>query len=184
MKTFPELNTSRLLLRKITLADVPALLKYVNHKSITDNILNFPAPYLEEDAVFRLNFVHQGFKNAERYVFAIILKEGGELIGEIGLHLDGAHNRAEMGFWLAVPFWNMGLMTEAVKVVLEFGFEALKLHKIHATHYLDNPASAKVLQHCGMLKEAELKDHYRNGDTYLSVIQYRLTREEFGAALS
>jgi ribosomal-protein-alanine N-acetyltransferase len=87
MESFPELNTSRLKLRKIQLGDITSLLKYCNNKKISDQILNIPYPYKEEDAIFRMNFVLQGFRKKERFVFAITLKDKEELIGEIGLHL-------------------------------------------------------------------------------------------------
>lgn len=179
MKPFPELTTSRLRLRKIQLRDIPSLLQQVNHPAIFENILNFPSPYLEEDAIFRINFVWNGFKEQARYVFAIASLENDEFMGEIGLHLDKDNNRAEMGFWMGEPFWNKGLMTEATRETLRFGFEALKLNKILATHFLENEASGKVLLNCGMIKEAELKDQYKHKGRYRSVNQYRLTASEF-----
>ena len=179
MKEFPNLKTRRLELRKIQLTDISTLIEYVNHKSISDNVLNIPFPYKEEDAIFRMNFILEGYKNKNRFVFAITLKKENGLIGEIGLHLDKDHNRAEMGFWLAEPFRKMGICTEAAGRLLKFGFEELALHKIIATHYLDNKASGKVLSNSGMVKEGELKDHYKNGDMYLSVVQYRMTLEEY-----
>jgi RimJ/RimL family protein N-acetyltransferase len=182
MNEFPKIETNRLLLRKIVLSDITSLLKYVNNKAISNNILNIPYPYSEEDAIFRMNFVFQGFKNKERYVFAIILKEISELIGEIGIHIDKTNNKAEVGFWLAEPFWGKGITTEALTKILEFGFTELKLNKILATHYLDNFGSEKVLQKCGMIKEAELIDHYYHNGKYSSVAQYRLTLKEWETA--
>lgn len=179
MNTFPELTTTRLRLRKIRVSDVPSLLKHVNNKNIADNIVNIPFPYEEEDAVSRMNFVLQGFKNKERFVFAICLADEDELIGEIGLHLDKDNNRAETGYWIAEPFWGKGIATEATAAILQFGFEELQLNKIHATHYLANSASGKVLLNNGMILEAELKDHYKNGASYGSVRMYRLTKEEY-----
>lgn len=179
MKVFPELNTNRLKLRKIQFGDVPLLLKYANNKIISDNTLTIPFPYQEEDAVLWMNFALQGFKNKERYVFAITLKESEEFIGAIGLHLDNGHNRAELGYWVGEPFWNKGIATEATAEILIFGFEKLNLNKIYATHFVDNKASGKVLLNNGMIKEAELKDHYRKNNVYESVIQYRLIKQEY-----
>ena len=73
MTEFPELISDKLKLRKIRPSDMPALLKYCNNKNISDRIINIPDPYLEDDAIFRMNFVLQGFKNKDRYVFAILL---------------------------------------------------------------------------------------------------------------
>lgn len=179
MNSFPELTTPRLRLRKIQLSDIPSLIKNVNHPAIFDNILNFPSPYREEDAIARINFVLQGFKDQARYVFAIASLDNDEFMGEIGLHLDKDNNRAEMGFWIGEPFWNKGLMTEAAKEALKYGFEVLKLNKILATHFVENEASGKVLVNIGMIKEAELKDHYKHRDHYRSVNQYRLTADEY-----
>ena len=179
MKRFPELRTNRLKLRKIQLGDVSSLLKYANNKNISDQIFNIPFPYHEEDAIYRLNFVLQGFKNKERYVFAITLKDSKELIGEIGLHLDKTNNNAQLGYWIAEPFWGKGIATEATSEILKFGFEKLNLNKIYATHYPENKASGKVMLNNKMIKEAELKEHYRINNVYRSVIQYRLTKQEY-----
>jgi [ribosomal protein S5]-alanine N-acetyltransferase len=179
MTHFPELSTHRLTLRKIRLDDVPALLKHVNNKSISDQIINIPYPYSEEDAIARMNFVLQGFKNKERYVFVITLKENDELIGEIGLHLDKENNSAQFGYWIAETFRGKGIATEATAAILAFGFQKLGLNKIYATHYPDNEASGKVMLNNKMIKEGELKDHYRINGAYRSVIQYRLTKKEY-----
>lgn len=179
MKDFPQLTTTRLVLRKIRTEDIPSLLKYCHNKKISDQILNIPYPYQEEDAIFRMNFVFQGFKNRERYVFAITLKEKDELIGEIGLHLDKANNTAQFGYWIAEPEWGKGIATEATAAILKFGFEELKLNKIYATHYPDNVASGKVMLNNKMIKEAELKEHYKVNNQYRDVLQYRLTASEY-----
>ena len=94
MEVFPELITGRLKLRKISIEDIPSLVKYANNKRIADKILNIPYPYQEPDAVFRISYVYQGFKNKTRYVFAIIFQENEELIGEISLHLAIQKNRS------------------------------------------------------------------------------------------
>jgi ribosomal-protein-alanine N-acetyltransferase len=179
MESFPTLITGNLKLRKIQLSDVPSLVKYANNKKISVQVFNIPFPYGEEDAIFRINFVLQGFKNKERYAFAITLKGDDELIGEIGLHLDKTNNSAQFGYWVAEPYWGKGIATEATAAILKFGFEKLDLNKIFATHYPDNAASGKVMQNNNMIKEAELKEHYKIENVYRSVIQYRLTKQEY-----
>ena len=68
---FPELSTNRLKLRKITVDDIPSLVKYTNNKKIAGRVLNIPNPYQEANAVFRISYVHQGFKNRIRYVLPL-----------------------------------------------------------------------------------------------------------------
>lgn len=149
MDRFPTLYTSRLILRKITIDDIPALLKHANNPKIADRIVNIPFPYEEPTAVFRISYVHQGYKQKSRFVFAIISKQEQELIGEISLHLDRSKEGAELGYWLGESFWNQGFTKEAMAAVLQFGFEQLKLVTISASCDEDNIASHKVLEHNG-----------------------------------
>ncbi|MEL6190990.1 MAG: GNAT family N-acetyltransferase [Bacteroidota bacterium] len=170
MEYFPTLYTDRLILRKMTVDDIPSLLKHVNNRVITDEILNFPYPYQEPQAVFRISYVHQGFKKKERFVFAITTKEQKELIGEISLHLNQVHNQSEVGYWVGESFWKQGIATEAVGRILQFGFAELGVTQIFATHRNQNIASAKVL----------LKNGMRKGSTPPNTVsRYELTREEY-----
>ncbi|MGF6848873.1 ribosomal-protein-alanine N-acetyltransferase [Chitinophaga sp. W3I9] len=179
MKVFPELYTSRLKLRKVERDDLGALLKYANNKRISENILNISYPYKEEDAAFWIDLALKAYVTGERVVFAINLKEHNEFIGAVGLSIDTRHNHAEMGYWIGEPFWGKGLMTEAVKEVLNFGFNTLHLHKIYATVFPDNSASEKILINSGLVKEGELVDQYKIGDVYKTVFQYRLIKYEY-----
>jgi RimJ/RimL family protein N-acetyltransferase len=169
MEVFPELNTKRLTLRKMTIEDIPSLVKYANNKKIADNVLNIPFPYQEPDAVFRISYVHQGFKNNTRYAFAIVYKESGEMIGEISLHVDQSGNIAQLAYWIGEPFWGKGMATEAAAAILEFGLEGLHLDMIYAECHVENQASKKVLLNNGMIRKGV------SG----SIMQYGLSRNGF-----
>ena len=179
MENFPTLESHNLKLRKLELSDIPYLIQYANNKNISDQIFNIPFPYEEIDAIFRFNFILQGFKNKERFVFAITKRETGEFIGEIGLHLEISNKHAQFGYGIAQDFWNLGFATEATKLVLAFGFNDLDLHKIYATHFPENEASAKVMIKNKMVKEAEMKDHFYINGAFKSIIQYRITKKEY-----
>lgn len=56
---------------------------------------------------------------------------------------------ARLGYWLGVPYWNLGYGKEAVKAVLAFDFSTLNPHRLCAPHFRDNPASVRVLQKAG-----------------------------------
>ena len=181
MDKFPQLTTDRLLLRKLTVADLPTLIQNVNNPDIARQILNIPYPYGEADAVARLHLVNQGFENRQRYVFAITVQGENEVIGEIGLNINKEHNHAEFGYWITESHWGKGIASEATAAILKFGFEQLKIHKIFATHFEDNPASGRVMQKNGMIKEAELFEHYIKDGAYGNSFQYRLTVNEYNA---
>ena len=171
MDYFPTLYTERLKLRKIEVEDVPALVKYANNRKIADRIVNIPFPYREPDAALRISFVVRGFKQKVRYVFAIIHKEKEELIGEISIHFLDKHNRhGQLAYWLGEPFWNQGIISEAAKAVIKFGFEKLDLDLIFAECSADNKGSEKVLLNNG-LKFQKTNSQY---------LLYKMTKEEYG----
>ncbi|RNL90322.1 N-acetyltransferase [Sinomicrobium pectinilyticum] len=178
-KVFPRLETERLILGKIKEADISVIVKYAGNKKIAENTLNIPHPYTKEDAKFWVRNSNKGFENGTQFTFGIRIKPTNEFIGGIGLKIEPKFDRAEMGYWIAEKFWNNGFATEAVKAVLAYGFNGLKLNKILATHLVENSASGKVMIKNRMIKEGELKEHTKKNGVYQSLIQFRLTRTEF-----
>lgn len=138
-----------------------------------------PYPYVEKDAISWINMANEGLEDQNHFVFAISLLPHDECIGGIGLRVNERFNNAELGFWIGELFWNKGYVTEAAKHILKFGFDQVGLHKIYATHLIENPASGKVMIKNGMIKEGELVDHVRKDGQYLTLIQYRITKKEF-----
>lgn len=179
MNVFPEINTNRLILSKLSFHDVPKIVEYAGSKKIAETTLNIPHPYKEKDAVFWIKSANQGLENKTQFTFGIRIKNSYEFIGGIGLKIESKFNRAELGYWIAEKYWNLGYATEAVKGILEFGFEKLNLNKIYATYLEENTASGKVMIKNRMVKEGELKEHTKKGENYKNLIQYRLTFKEF-----
>ena len=181
MNTYPSLQSSRLEMSRPLASDIPAIIKYAGHPQIAQFTSNIPHPYLEQHAIGWINAANEGWKSQKSYVFAIRLRPTGAFIGGIGLHLHKAYQQAEMGYWMAFPFWNKGYTSEAVGRILSFGFETLELHKIFATHMINNPASGKVLEKNGMIHEATMLDHLKKDEQYISLKQYRMLRREYEA---
>ena len=185
MDQFPILKTKRLILDQIKPSDIPNIVAYAGNIKIVENTRSMPYPYHEEDAISWMHVANSGFKAKDNYMFAIRFSDTLSFIGGIGLTIDQENNRAELGYWLAEDFWNMGLTTEAVKAIIKFGFEELKLNKIFAVYLTSNEASGKVMIKNRMVKEAEFKDHdVKRGHTiedniYVSLYQYRMTRSEY-----
>ena len=185
MKPFPSLNTNRLIIDQIKPSDIPAIVVYANNSNITDNTRTMPHPYLEKDAFDWMKKANEGFKIGDLFMFAIRIKETSAFIGGIGLTVDVDNNRAELGYWLAEPFWNKGYTTEAVQGLFKFGFNELNLNKITAVYLSSNEASGKVMIKNGMIKEGELKNHDVKKDhdvsdgKYVSLFQYRMLKSEY-----
>ncbi len=181
---FPQLETPRLRLRAFAPADVPPLVALAGNYEVARNTLNIPHPYHAEDARYWVQATQENYAQQTGYAFAIELRATGEFIGGIGLTLERRFDRAEAGYWLGQPYWGRGLASEALGVLLRFGFGELKLNKIYATHIAGNPASGRVMLKNGMVKEGELVQHTRRDGQYHDLWQYRLTAAEYRARRS
>ena len=91
------------------------------------------------------------------------------LLGAIGLGLVTPHRRGSLGYWLGVPFWGQGYATEAVRRVVAYGFAELRLHRIEATVFSGNAASARVLEKVGMRCEGTLRGYIFKGDAAIDL---------------
>jgi len=83
-----------------------------------------------------------------------------------------------LGYWIAIPYWNNGYVTEAAKAIIEFGFKELNFNKIFATYFPHNPASGKVMEKIGMKKEALLKQHLKKDGRYYDIPLYAIFRTD------
>ncbi len=158
------LETERLVLRKPRLTDAADIEQHINHPHIAQNTLRIPYPYPPgAAAAFLRDAALPGWDSGNDIAFAITRREDGQFLGVISLHRQ-RHNRAEMGYWLGVAFWNQGYATEAVRRVIQFGFEEMGLHRIQAEYFTHNPASRRVMQKAGMAFEGVLRGYLTKGD--------------------
>lgn len=146
----PTLSTERLLLRPFSLSDAPHVKRLAGAHEIASTTQNVPHPYEDGMAEEWIGSHAPGYASGRLATFALIERASGDLVGAIGLVVQPEHARAEMGYWIGVPFWNCGYATEAARAVLVFGFVELKLNRIYATYLTRNPASGRVMQKVGM----------------------------------
>jgi len=179
MENFHTLTTERLTLSVPEARDIPRILEYAKNPVISRNLLTFPHPYYEKDAIFWINLANQCHQNGEGYIFAIRSKEDGLLMGGIGLDVNKLHNRAEVGYWLGEPHWGKGYATEGTLEMIRFGFETLGLNKITSAHFDYNPGSGRVIEKSGFIKEGLLMDQAKKDDGYHHMHVYGLTRQQY-----
>lgn len=179
MSSYPEIETERLLLAELKANDIDDIVKHASNKKIADYTLNLPHPYAEKDAIYWINLAHQGFKNGTHIIFGIKLKSDNQFIGGIGLTVEKTFNRAEVGYWIAESFWNNGYATEATISIITYAFTELKLNKVTSSYLAKNPASGRVMQKSGMIKEGTLKEHMLKDDEYHDLILYGITKNRF-----
>ncbi len=176
------LETPRLSLRPFTLADAPDVQRLAGASEVADTMLNVPHPYENGMAEQWIGGQAELFKAGSNVAYAITLRDGGTLLGAISLGVTAQHRRAEMGYWLGVPFWNQGYMTEAAEALVGYGFHARGLHKITASHFARNLASGRVMEKIGMRREGLLREHVRKGDGWEDLVLYGLLASATGAS--
>lgn len=173
------LTTERLILRPLTVDDAPTVERYAGAYEVALNTLRIPHPYPAGAAA---EWIASHTQSANAHVFAQTLRETGEMIGSIGLHMDLNHDSAEIGYWLGVPFWGKGYVTEAARAVVGWAFATLPLNRIHAGHFTRNPASGRVLQKLGMKHEGTHRQSIKKWGEYLDIEMYAILRGEWSGA--
>ncbi len=175
----PTLHTERLVLRPFTPEDAPAVAVLANDPEIAANTLSFPYPYELRMAEEWIAGQPERWEKGELANFAIVLRDGGEMVGSIGLIISAEHGRAELGYWVGRAFWGAGYCTEAARAVVDFGFRVLGLNRVQAHHFTRNPASGRVLRKIGMRHEGHLPQWLRKGDVYEDAELFGILREEY-----
>ena len=143
-------------------SDIDSVAKYANNKKIADNLRNaFPWPYTYEDA---RGYVTSCIEAGETRQCTRAIDVDGEAVGSIGIFLeeDVYCKNAEIGYWLAEPFWGRGIMSAAIRQLTEDAFEHYDLARIHAEPFAHNQGSRRALEKAathwrGSLKTASLK---------------------------
>jgi ribosomal-protein-alanine N-acetyltransferase len=160
-------------------SDQTACVEHLQEKEIYAGTLRIPYPYTSADFQDWLKIVEQTTKQQERPVHWAIRNEAGSLIGGCGfdsLQIGKSH-RAEIGYWLAKPYWGRGIITAVVRRICEFGFVEFGLVKITAHVFFDNAASARVLEKCGFQLEGVLRKHYLKDGKFLDAKSFALVKD-------
>jgi len=140
-----------------------------------------PHPYPDGAAEEWIGGHAGAFERGESVDFAIESRDEGVLVGAIGLGLEQEHDRAELGYWIGVPFWSRGYATEAGRAVLAYAFDSLGLQRVYAFHFANNPASGRVLRKIGMTHEGTRRAHTLKWGEYLDNEAYGILRAEWSA---
>lgn len=161
-------------LRKWNVNDLESLVKYANNWNIAKNMTDsFPFPYTKNDGETFINFANQENKN---HIFAIDI--AGKAVGSIGLHLqeDIYRKNAEIGYWLAEPYWNKGIMSKTIAQVVDFAFHNFDIQRIYAKPFGTNTASQKCLEKVGFFFEARLKNSIFKNEKYIDEFIFSIQR--------
>lgn len=151
-----ELKGTGFIIRGWKKGDEASLQKNANNPKVSACLMDrFPSPYTMDDAMFWVN----NLANQDPLVnLAITIND--EVVGGIGLEprQDVYRKTALIGYWLSEELWGRGIMPEAVKLVTNYAFTQLDFIRVQASIYSKNPASMRVLEKAGFVKEGIMKN--------------------------
>jgi ribosomal-protein-alanine N-acetyltransferase len=180
MKTIASttLETERLILRPPARADIPAIVKYAGDPRVALKMTRMPHPYHLGHAVEWLESIETDRENGD-VVFGIERKSDPGLIGIISLELRADKCSADTGYWVGVPYWRNGYVTEALREVLRYAFEDRGLLYVGAWHMMGNPASGRVMQKARMKFEHVVRGGINRFGTLHDRVNYGLFADEW-----
>ncbi len=178
--TQPTLDSPRLELRKLCADDAPRIAQLAGAPEVAATTLLIPHPYSAAMATDFIALVKRDAAEAppRQFVWGICRPDD-QLMGCIGLTFNWPHARAEVGYWIGVPYWGAGYATEALGAVLAWGFGAIGLNRIDAHHMAHNPASGRVLLKAGMSREGVVREHVRKNGLFVDGVVYSILRREW-----
>ena len=162
--TFPTLTTPRLILREILPGDAADLFSYASDPEVQKYDSDPPMREIAE-AVAMIEQRGQWFISKQAISWGIELKEENRLIGGLGFYYwDKSYYKTDLGYTLARPYWRRGIATEAVRALMQFGFETIHLHRINVDTRMDNIASLRLMQKLSFRHEGVRRECIRNED--------------------
>jgi ribosomal-protein-alanine N-acetyltransferase len=160
------------------MADAQDVYRYSSDPEVAKYVL-WDAHRNIQDSRAYIRYVQRQYRNDEPSSWGMILRNTQHLIGTIGFMWWNQENHsAEIGYSLARPYWNQGMTTEALAKVIEFGFDRMRLHRIEAQHCVENGASGRVMEKCGMTREGVLRGRLYSKGAFMDVVLYAILESD------
>ena len=178
IERFPRLETKRLVLRELRPTDAEALFQVLSDETVMQQYDRAPLTRLEE-AQQIIERHRSRFERDEGIRWGITIKGENRVVGSCGYSWHLRHQYAEIGYELARAYWNQGIITEALRALLQFGFETRNLHRVEAEVLLGNVASMRVLYKLGFQEEGILRERIFVNKHFYDVKLFSLLKSEF-----
>ena len=177
----PQLETEHLILRPMRVSDAADMFDYAKRPEVTRYLLWRPHPDVGYTKRY-LEYLAGRYRLGMHYEWALIHKQDGRMIGTCGFaNVDCAHNVGEIGYVLSPDDQGQGLMPEAARRVMQFGFSVMGLHRIQARYMLGNDASRAVMEKLGMRDEGVQREAMLVKGEYRDIGTYAILVNEFRA---
>lgn len=176
---FYELESDRLLLRKVKASDLDDMFEYGSDNKVSEYVTWHTHINKEATKEF-IDHVLGKYAKGEVNNWAIVLKDNNKMIGTINFMNDYSKNEwVELGYVMNQNYWNKGIMTESVKLVMAYSFNVLKLNRVIARAISLNTGSYTVMEKVGMTKEGVSREHFKKEGIFFDLVNYSILKSEF-----
>jgi RimJ/RimL family protein N-acetyltransferase len=183
---FPKLFGNLVNLRELSVNDAHTIAHLMSY-NVSKYLYDVPIPYSLEDALNFIKCANSDFKSMTALHFAIEYKGKSEaqnndnlaLVGSIGLkNIDLVNKRADLGYWIGEQYWDRGIVTECVRLIIDYAFsDELGLKEVIAYVFPENKASIRVLEKNGMNKKGEVNEYHEISKRYRNSLKYAIVRD-------
>ena len=179
MQTNRVVEGKRIYLRQLELNDCNE--EYVKWMNDPDVVRYLEVKWNRQDILSIRDFVIQQRNNDHSFIFAIIKKDNNQHIGNIKIGpINNRYKHADISYFIGEKDeWNKGLTTEAIRLICEFGFRDINLHRIEAGAYDRAVGSWKALENNGFMREGVFREQVNYEGAYIDVYRYGLLHNEF-----
>ena len=159
------LKAERLVLRRFTIDDAPALFRNLYSDAEAMRFLPWDVHTSTHETKAHIADCIDGYANPAHYAWVIVTDDLSEPIGFIGAAIDETIHAARVSYGIGKPWWGKGYVPDALGAVLRFLFDDIGVNRVDATHDPRNPSSGKVMEKCGMAYEGTLRQaRHRKGE--------------------
>jgi ribosomal-protein-alanine N-acetyltransferase len=175
------IETQRLILRRFKEEDAADMF---NNWASDDEVTKFVSWQTHSDIEVSEKIINMWIdecRNTDNYNWAIEIKDNGSVIGTIALmNIDNNIENCEIGYCISKAFWNKGITTEAFSAIIKFAFKEVGFERITGRHHVDNAASGRVMEKCGLKYEGTLRKIHRiNTGSLVNCKYYSILKEEY-----
>lgn len=181
--SLPKVLGDRCMLRAFTEADAFSLCRALHNPSVTERLTNIPYPYTMTDARSWIAST-SSVVTADTDRISFVIDVGGAVAGSVSfINLNLQQESAQISVWVAQPYWGQSLATEALQLLVWFGFRVLQLYRVTAFHVADNSRTEHLMDKLGFVCEGVHKDEWRKivdgVPQRFDSLYYRLLRPEW-----
>lgn len=177
-RNLPNIETERLILRKITMEDAADIHRYASNPEVSKYVF-WEAHHSLGATEDYIKFILDLYENGKLSPWGIQHKEDGKIIGTVDfVNWQPQHRTAEIGYAFSKEYWGRGMATEAAKALIKFGFSDMDLVRIQAKCLVENAGSERVMEKAGMAFEGVLRKFIFIKGSHYDVKMYSIIKED------